>query len=64
MSEVKGKNVKSGWVVIEFLKDHGGSKKGAEATYHNSTASALVEKLKVAKVVKELTKFVPAKAEK
>lgn len=57
----EGKNVKTGWVEIEFTKTHASRKKGDTATYHASTAKALVNKLKVAKVTKELTKYVPAK---
>lgn len=63
-AEKKGKEVKTGWVVVEFIKDFGSYKKGDEKTYHSSTAKALVEKEKVAKVVKELTEFVPEKAKK
>lgn len=60
----KESGVKTGFVVLEFIKSHGSRKKGDKETYHRSTANALVEKLKVAKVIEELKKFVPAKEEK
>ena len=60
----EGKDVETGYVELEFTKNFGSRKKGEEATYHSSTAKSLVEKLKVAKITKKLTKFVPAKAEK
>lgn len=59
----EGKDEKTGWVILEFTKAHGTKKAGDKETYHKSTANALVER-KVAKVVEELTKFVPKKAEK
>ena len=60
----EGKDVKTGFVELEFTSDFGSRKKGDTATYHASTADALVKKRKVAKITKELTKFVPANAEK
>ena len=54
----------SGFVILEFIKDHGTKKEGDEETYHVSTATALVKKLKVAKVVKQLKKYVPKKEKK
>lgn len=57
----KGKEVKTGWVVVEFTKDHGSTKKGDKRKYHASTAKAIVNKLKVGKIVEEITKYVPEK---
>ena len=51
----------SGFVVLEFTKAHGSKVKGDKETYHHSTANALVGKLGVAKVVKNLEKYVPKK---
>lgn len=62
--EAKGKDVKTGFVVVEFTKDHASRKKGEKETYHTSTAKALTEKLKVAKIAEVLTKYVPANIEK
>jgi hypothetical protein len=62
--EKDGQEVKTGFQVVEFTKEHGSRKKGEKETYHKSTADALVNKLKVAKVVEELTKWEPKKAEK
>lgn len=56
--------IETGWLEIEFLKDFGSYKKGDTATYHFSTVDKLINKEKAAKIVKRLTKFVPAKAEK
>ena len=58
------KREKTGWFIIEFLKDHGSYKKGDKETYHISTAKALVDKLKVAKVVEELSVYRPKKENK
>lgn len=62
MAEAKGKEVKTGWLEIEFLKDFGGYKKGDSATYHESTAAKMIGEAKIAKVTKEITKYVPKKA--
>lgn len=51
----------SGFVVLEFLKNHGTKKVGDKETYHHSTANALVSKLKVAKVIEHIKKYVPKK---
>ena len=61
--KAKGKEEKTGWVIVEFTKDYSSRKKGDKEKYHKSTANALVNKLKVAKIVEELKKFVPAKSE-
>jgi hypothetical protein len=50
------------WVEVEFIKNHGAHKKGEKAVYHESTVHAVVERLKVAKVVKKHEKYVPKKA--
>lgn len=59
----KEERVKTGWVVLEFTKKWGSNNKGDKKTYHISTAQALVDKEKVAKVIEELKKYVPAKVE-
>lgn len=56
------KSVKTGYVVLEFTKDWGSKKAGDKETYHGSTANALVNKAKVAKIVEELKVYVPKKA--
>lgn len=62
-AEAKGKAVKSNWVDIEFLQDFGSYKKGDINTYHTSTITKLISGDKpIAKVTKELTKYVPKKA--
>lgn len=60
----KGLNVKTGWVTVEFIKEHGSRKEGDTEKYHVSTANALTKKLKVAKVIKTHTTFVPSQEEK
>lgn len=52
--------VKTDWVILEFTDSWGSKKKGDKEKYHISTAKTLVKR-KVAKVIEELTKYVPAK---
>lgn len=59
----EGKDVKTGWVVLEFTSAHGTKKSGDKETYHMSTAKGLIAR-KVAKIVEELTKFVPKQVQK
>lgn len=54
---------KTGWLVVEFLKDFGSYKKGDTAKYHTSTADKLI-KNKIVKVNEELKKYAPKKEEK
>jgi hypothetical protein len=49
------------YVELEFIEKHGSKKVGDKETYHHTTANALVHKLKVAKVVKNLKTYKPKK---
>lgn len=60
--KIKISDEDSGFVVLEFVKEHGTKKEGDKETYHHSTANALVGKLGVAKVVSHVKKYVPKKA--
>lgn len=60
----KMENVPTGYVIVEFLKDHGTYKKGDKAEYHSSTAEALAGKKAIVKVVEKLSKMVPKQANK
>lgn len=49
------------YVELEFIKKHGSKKPGDKEIYHHTTANALVHKIKVAKVVKNLKTYKPKK---
>ena len=53
---------KTGFVEVEFIKDHASREKGETEIYHISTAKALVDKLKVAKIIKKNVKYSPKNA--
>lgn len=52
---------KTGFVVVKFLNDEPGNKKGEKRTYHISTANTLVKK-KIVEIVEELEEYVPKTA--
>lgn len=52
---------KGAYVELEFTSKHGSKKPGDKEIYHHTTANALVNKLKVATVVKNLKTYKPKK---